>query len=130
MSNKGRIDISALSTPPEKHEFEMAKFFAELGKNITFIEPSRIPGTHTPDIRMDGVEWEMKCPFGNGKRTIEDNFRKAVQQSKYIIFDLRHTKIPEKQCIAQLEKEFYARPYLKKLHVIRKNGDLLTYPPK
>ena len=79
MSNVGRIDISALNTPPEKHEFEMAKYFAELGKNITFLKPSSIPGNHTPDIRMEGVEWEMKCPFGNGKRTIEDNFRKAVQ---------------------------------------------------
>ena len=43
MSNVGRIDISALNTPPEKHEFEMAKYFAELGKNITFLKPSSIP---------------------------------------------------------------------------------------
>lgn len=76
----GRIDISQLDTPPEKHEFETAKYFAGLGKDVTFIKPSRIPNTHTPDIRMDGIEWEMKRPTGNGKRTIEGNFRKAVQQ--------------------------------------------------
>ena len=130
MASKGRIDVSALNTPPEKHEFEVAKYFAELGKNVVFLKPSDIPKTHTPDIKMEGVEWEMKCPVGNGKRTIEYNFRKAVQQSKYIIFDLRHVKIPEKQCISQLEKEFYSRNYLKKLYVIRKNGELLVYPPK
>ena len=40
---------------------------AELGKDIVFIPP------HRPDIFMDGVEWEIKCPEGNSKRTIENN---------------------------------------------------------
>lgn len=91
----GIIDISQLNTPPEKHELDTAKFFSALGKDVVFLKPSSIPNTHTPDILMDGVEWEMKCPQGNGKRTIEENFRKAVKQSKYIIFDLRLIKIPE-----------------------------------
>ncbi|MBP5652279.1 MAG: hypothetical protein J6X17_02505 [Lachnospiraceae bacterium] len=124
----GKIDISALNAPPEKHEFETVKYFANRGKDITFLKPSDIPNLHTPDILMDGVEWEMKCPLGSGKRTIEANFRKAVMQSKYIIFDIRYIKIPEKQCISQLEKEFNARPYIKRLYVIRKNGELLMYP--
>ena len=123
----GKIDISALDIPPEKHEFATAKYFAERGKDIKFLKPSRIPNTHTPDIIMDGVEWEMKCPIGSGKRTIEENFRKAVQQSKYIIFDLRQIKLPEKQCITQLEREFDARRYLRKLLVIGKNGKLTKF---
>ena len=126
----GRIDISALNTPPEKNELETAKYFAALGKDITFIRPSSIPNQHRPDIEMDGLEWEMKAPTGSGKRNIEYNFRKAVAQSKNIIFDLRHVKIPEKQCIAQLEKEFSERSYLNMLYVIKKNGELLVYPQK
>ena len=124
----GNIDISQLDAPPEKHEFDTAKFFANRGKDIVFLKPSRIPNVHTPDILMDGVEWEMKAPVGSSKRTIEVNFRKAVKQSKYIIFDLRAINVPEKQCIAQLEKEFNGRHYLKKMYVIRKNGELLEYP--
>lgn len=124
----GIINISQLNTPPKKHELDTAKFFSALGKDVVFLKPSSIPNTHTPDILMDGVEWEMKCPQGSGKHTIEENFRKAVKQSKYIIFDLRLTKIPEKQCIAQLEKEFNSRNYLKKLYVIKKNEELLQYP--
>ena len=96
----------------------------------TFIRPSSIPNQHRPDIEMDGLEWEMKAPTGSGKRNIEYNFRKAVAQSKNIIFDLRHVKMPEHQCIAQLEKEFSERPYLNKLFVIKKNGELLVYPQK
>lgn len=126
----GKIDISALNTPPEKNELETAKYFAALGKDVTFIRPSSIPNQHRPDIEMDGLEWEMKAPIGSGKRNIEYNFRKAVAQSKNIIFDLRHVKIPEQQCIAQLEKEFSERPYLNKLYVIKKNGELLVYPQK
>lgn len=79
---------------------------------------------------MDGLEWEMKAPTGSGKRNIEYNFRKAVAQSKNIIFDLRHVKISEQRCIAQLEKEFSVRPYLHKLYAIKKNGELLTYPQR
>lgn len=125
---RGNIDISQLLTPPEKHELETARYFAELGKDITFIRPSSIPNQHRPDIIMDGLEWEMKSPTGSGKRNIEYNFRKAIIQSKNIIFDLRNIKIPEQQCIVQLEKEFSARPYLNKLHIITKSGELLTYP--
>ena len=79
---------------------------------------------------MDGVEWEIKCPEGHSKRTIESNFRKAVKQSKYIIFDLRRVKMSEKLCVSQLTREFNARPYLKKLYIIMKNGTLLQIPEK
>lgn len=126
----GRIDISALKHPPEDAEFETAKYFAALGKDITFIRPSSIPNQHRPDIEMDGLEWEIKTPIGSGKRNIEYNFRKAVSQSKNIIFDLRHIKMPEQQCIVKLKKEFFERPYLNKLYVIKKNGELLRYPQK
>lgn len=123
----GEIDISQLNIPPEKHEFAVAKYFSALGKDIVFLRPSSIPNVHTPDILMDGVEWEIKSPQGNSRNTIEENFRKAVKQSKYIIFDLRRTKLSEKQCLSRLEREFRARPYLKCLYVICKNGKLLKF---
>ena len=101
----GRIDISQLNTPPDKSEFAVAKYFAELGKDIMFIPPSAIPGQHRPDILMDGVEWEIKCPEGSSKRTIENNMRKAIKQSCNIIFDLRRIKLSEAQAINQLKKD-------------------------
>ncbi len=101
----GTIDISQLNTPPEKHDFEAAKFYADMSKNIILLKPSDIPRVHTPDIKMDGLEWELKCPQGDSKRTIEQNFRMDMKQSQYIIFDLRRIKVPEKLCLAQL-KEF------------------------
>ena len=125
----GIIDISQLNTPPEKHELATAKFFAERGKDVTFIKASNIPNAHTPDILMDGIEWEIKCPQGKAKRTIETNFRHAIAQSHHIIFDLRRINLPEKQCIAQLEKEFRIR-HAKRLLIITKSEELLEYPSK
>ena len=83
MNKIGTIDISRLNSPPEKAEFETAKYFAELGKDIVFIDPSDIPNQHTPDIKMDGAEWEIKCPTGDSKRTIENN-----RTISYLILDI------------------------------------------
>ena len=123
----GRIDISDLNAPPEKAEFETAKYFAELGKDIKFLKPSSIPNQHSPDILMDGIEWEIKCPEGDSKRTIENNMRKAIKQSHNVIFDLRHMKLSENKAISKLEKEFRINSRLKKLYVIRKTKELLSY---
>ena len=123
----GKIDISELNTPPEQAEFETAKYFAALGKDIAFIRPSAIPNQHRPDIRMDGVEWEIKCPLGDSKRTIENNMRKAIKQSHNVIFDLRHMRLSEEKSIAKLGKEFGINSQLRKLYVIKKDGTLLSY---
>ena len=37
---KGIVDISALSTPPEKHELATDRYFAKLGKDIVFTQTS------------------------------------------------------------------------------------------
>lgn len=127
MNKIGTIDISRLKTPPEKSEFETAKYLAEKGKNIVFIRPSSIPNQHRPDILMDGLEWEIKCPKGKSRRTIENNMRKAIMQSHNIIFDLRHIKLSEDKSIAKLEHEFKINTRLKKIYIIKKDWTLLFY---
>lgn len=130
MSKKtGKIDISKLNVPPEKHELKVARYFAELGYDIEFIPPSNIPDVHRPDILMQGKEWEIKSPQGKAKRTIEQNYRKAAKQSKFIIFDLRRCPIPESQSLGQLQREFTDR-HTKRLLVILKNGSLQEYSQK
>ena len=126
----GKIDVSKLKVPPEKHELETARFFAALGHDIEFIPPSNSPKMHTADIFMDGVSWEIKCPRGKSKRTIENNFRKANRQSENIIFDLRKIKLPEVTCISQLKKEFVFRPHVKRLLIIKKNGEMIQISRK
>jgi len=126
----GRIDISKLKVPPEKHELETARYFASLGRDIEFIPPNNSPKMHTADIVMDGIPWEIKCPRGKSKRTVENNFRKANKQSENIIFDLRKIKLSEATCLSQLKKEFDFRPHVKRLLVIKKNNKLISFSRK
>ena len=121
---KGIVDISELDTPPEKHELSAARYFADHGKDIVFIRPSDSKGIHRPDFLMDGLEWELKCPTGRSKRTIENNFRDAVKQSRYIIFDLRRVQLTDDIASKQVKMEFSVRKYLKRLLIIHKDGTL------
>ena len=126
----GTIDISQLNTPPEKAEFNTAKYFAELGKNVVFIRPSNIKENFRPDFTMDGNEWEVKNPTGKGKSTIDRNLRHAVEQSDHIIFDLRHYKGNENSCITKLQNEFRLRNNIRELYIIKHNGELLSFPER
>lgn len=125
-TKKGKIDISELNTPPEKHEYETAKFFANFGMDIYFIRPSDIKGTNTPDFRMCGKKWETKSPIGRSERTYEESFKKALRQSENIIFDLRRLdQINESKCLNRL-KCMKRISKLKILLVITRDGRLLT----
>ena len=126
----GTIDMSALNTPPEEKELKTARFFSEQGKNITFIPPSNIPGHRRPDFMMDGLEWEVKCPEGSSKRTIERCIVSAEGQSPYIILDLRYVKLSEKFCLSQIEINFNTRSRVKRILVITKTLHLIEFPPK
>lgn len=123
----GIIDTSKLRVLPEKHEYETARYFADRGYNIEFIPPSNSPNMRTPDFKMDGVLWEVKCPTGKSKRTIENSFRKAMLQSTSLIFDLRHSNLQEEKALSELEHRFNQKRSVKRLYVIKKNGLLLEY---
>lgn len=124
---RGIIDISQLRTSPETHELKTAEFFSELGKDIVFLKPSNIPGSYRPDIRMDGIEWEIKSPTGKGKRTLEKNYEKAAEQSSNIIFDLRRCELNDAESIKRLKKLFLIK-HSKRLLIITKRGSLLKFP--
>lgn len=126
----GKIDISALHTPPDEKELKTARYFSNIGKEITFICPSSIPGLRRPDFIMDGIEWEVKCPEGSSKRTIENNIVSAMGQSSYIIIDLRKVKLPEQYCLSQIKINYKIRPRIKRILVITKNLNLIEFPPK
>jgi hypothetical protein len=78
---EGKIIVPA-GVLPEKHELETANYFASLGKDVEFQLPNRTKGSKTPDVMIVGVLWEMKCPFGCGRETIQKCIKRASKQSK------------------------------------------------
>jgi hypothetical protein len=110
---------------PEPHELDTAKFFNKLGKDVEFLSPVYSKGVKTPDIKMDGILWEMKAPINKGKHTIQHAFRKALHQSKNIIFDLRRSKMSNSKSVLELKQRFEVVKICKRLLIITKDGKLL-----
>ena len=122
----GKIDISELNVPPEKHEYETARYFAKRGFDVRFIGPHYNLGVKNADFVMDNKIWEVKSPIGSSERTYEDNLRKAIKQSENVIFDLRRLKyVDEIKCLRVLDR-YKKLTDLKNLLIIKKDGRLLT----
>jgi len=109
----------------ETHEAQTINFLLNRGKDVEILYPVRSKGIRTPDIVMDGVCWEIKCPIGHGKRTLDRLLKSAMRQSKNIIFDLRKTSIPDAQCLSKLKKEFERRTDIKRFLIITKLQEML-----
>ena len=123
MNNKGKIIPNGVIL--EAHELATVVFFTELGYDIELIPRSNVQGVHKPDMRMDGLEWEIKAPKGEGKSLIKNTLQKATKQSSNVIIDLRRTKRYQDKCIAEITREFNHSSSLKRVKIITKSGKLI-----
>jgi len=102
--------------PPEQHELDSAFVLAEHYKySVEFLLPIDDYKRKTADIKMLGVVWELKCPTGSSRSTIENQFRRARKQAKNIVFDTRLTKLGYEEIEKKVLAELKMRPSLKKV---------------
>ena len=126
----GKVDYSALKNPPEKHERTTANYFAKKGLDVTFVKPSSVKGTNNPDCIINGRIWEFKSPTTYSESSFEYNFKKAISQSKNIIFDLRRlNKRDEHKYLRELIKRGDSRT-IKSLIAITKDGRIVDIKGK
>jgi hypothetical protein len=109
------------------HENATVVFLTEQGFDIELLPPLQQKGARTPDIRMNDLEWEIKCPVGKSANTIKRAFKTALRQSQNIIFDLRGSKMTDAVNIAKLEKEFSDIKSARRLVIITKKRELLDF---
>ena len=74
---------------------------------------------------MLSVQWEIKCPSGDSKSTIRNQFRRASRQSKNIIIDLRRTRLKYQIIEKSVFSEIRERPYIKKVILIDKSEKVI-----
>lgn len=124
--------IGRIIVPPgafmDIHEKLAVDFLAiNLGHDITFLVPQRQIGAKTPDIEMNGIQWEIKSPLGKSSRTIENNLRAALKQSPYIVLDLRRMdgRIPTRRLVAEIERRFNDAKSIKSILVITRQDALI-----
>ncbi|MBF1035025.1 MAG: hypothetical protein HXL10_03080 [Candidatus Nanosynbacter sp.] len=125
MKKKGKITPNGVVL--KTHENATAVFLTEQGFDVELIPASNMEGVHTPDIKMDGLKWEMKAPLGEGNQLMENTIQRALRQSQNIIIDLRHTKRHQTKCLRELEKQFLNKKGIKRLKVITKSGKTLDF---
>lgn len=112
------------------HEKLAVDFLAsELGHDITFLVPNRHKGIKTPDIEMNGLTWEIKCPKGRSSRTIENNLRLALEQSSNIVLDLRRMdgRIPTNKLLSEAERQFSLAKSIRILIVITRQEEYIDF---
>ena len=125
MKNKGKITPNGVVL--KTHENATAVFLTEQGFDVELIPTSNIEGVHTPNIKIDGLKWEMKAPLGEGNQLMENTIQRALKQSQNIIIDLRHTKRHQTKCLRELEKQFLNKKGIKRLKIITKSGKTLDF---
>lgn len=115
----------AVDRPPSAVELSAATILAEHFKTDVHFE-ARHGSLKTADFRIGGTLWELKSPLGRGKRTIQNNIRKANQQCANIVVDLRFCKINEEQAIQRVRYEVLRMTSIKKVLVITKDIRVLA----
>ena len=111
----------------EEHEWKTVKYFLDQGKDIELIPKSQIKDYHMGDIMMDGTDWEMKAPIGDGKYTVQNTMQTAVQQSENIIIDLSRCKMSEEKAIKEFLREFNGTKGARKMIIIEKTKERLDF---
>ena len=109
------------------HEYATVKLLLENGFDVELIPPSEIKGLRMPDIMMNGIPWEMKCPQGNGKYTVQNTMQNAAGQSRNVIIDLRRCKMNETQALRDFEREYNKSNHIRKMKLIKKDAEILDF---
>ena len=116
--NRGQVVIPENHpNPPLPHEVNMASVLAQHYQTaVEFIVPPDDYKRKSADIIMFGVEWELKCPIGASKATVENQIRRISQQARNIVLDTRRTALEydiiEKKVLYELKN----RPSMKRIN--------------
>lgn len=105
------------------HEWDTARALASAGYVVEFIRKSEEKFHTSADIMIDGVAWEIKAPKSKYMRKVQENLRRALHQSRYVIFDCRRMKnIPDTAVKRELIKWANELKELKGLKCVDRHG--------
>ena len=82
----------------------------------------------TPDVRIKGIEWELKSPQGNGVKTIENILKKAAKQSNNIILDFSRIKMNSNQALSRTRYYLHNNKHrIQRLIIVTKNHKVIDF---
>ncbi|MCL2537678.1 MAG: hypothetical protein FWE51_05335 [Coriobacteriia bacterium] len=105
------------------HELKTAQALVAAGHTVEFIRASNRVRQTTADCLIDGELWELKAPTSGKLSSIEDNLKKASNQSGLIVFDTRRMKrIPAHAIERELVAKSHANKSVQKVILINNHG--------
>ena len=108
------------------HELETAMALARAGLSIRFIRRSEERHATSADVIIDGEVWEMKAPTSSNLKVVEKNLRRAMRQSRLVIFDSRRMKQAQDFAVERELRKWAAQlRQLKRLKFVNKRGEVI-----
>lgn len=127
MAKKSKYNIIipvGMKPRPKIHEETAADILANHFKSdVYFIETA---SRGTPDVSINGIEWEIKSPVGISANNIRKNMREAGNQSSMIVIDLRRSKLHQTRAVGYINQYMTTSKKLKRVIVITKSKKVLT----
>ncbi len=125
MKNKGEIRIPAGLTVWQ-HELATAEVLAVAGYVIEFMQVDRRKDAKSPDIFMNGEQWEIKAPRTDKLSAVERNLKRATKQSANIIIDSRRmSKLQDRTIQKFLAQKYKQQKTIKKLLFVNRKHQVI-----
>lgn len=106
------------------HELRVAEILAAAGHYVELLVEGLLP---TADLRLDGIEYELKSPERFNANTLQHTISNALKQSPNIIIDTaRMKKVRDYQVQRFLISQVYKNTRIKRLLMITNKAKLLT----
>lgn len=123
MKNRKAGIFVAPGRKPWPHEMRVAEILSLAGHYVEFLEEGNL---HTADIRLDGIEYEIKSPEAFNTNTFEHTLKNAIKQSPNLIIDTsRMKKVRDLKVRNFLVSQKRKQKQIKKLIMITKHGQII-----
>lgn len=108
---------------PWPHERRVADLLALAGHYVEFLPESHV---HTADIKIDGVEYEIKSPKSAAANSLEHSLKKALKQSPNLVIDSSRLKgVRDDKIRRFLVSQVRSRKRIKRMLFVTKAGRII-----
>lgn len=122
---EGKIVIEP-GTSVWPHELKTAEALAMVGYTVQFVRRSEERRAHSADALIDGELWEFKAPTSDKASAVDKNVRKALHQSKCVVFDSRRMKrISDAQVERELRKSASTLRSMRRLIFVNRRAEVI-----
>lgn len=123
MQNKSKAGVFiAPGRKPWPHERRVANVLALAGHYVEFLPEGNL---HAPDVKVDGIEYEIKSPETEKTASLEQSIRTALKQCSNIIIDSSRMKMRDDRARRFLVKKCREQKQIKKMVFITKRGEII-----